>query len=118
MADKLIKNLPSSSIGDGSLVLIGDPSTGALTETSYKALKDYATAGITGSTASSSSILAVVNTYYPQVYKTPTQVSGLYAWYDATNGNSLTVSGSLNSITQWNDLSLSLIHISEPTRPY
>ena len=49
MADQLINSLNSGSINDSSLGLIGDPITGTLTQTGYHAMKDYFTAGITGS---------------------------------------------------------------------
>jgi len=45
MSKKII-NLPSGSINDSSIGFIGDPNTGALTETSYRAMKDYFQNGI------------------------------------------------------------------------
>lgn len=48
MADQLINSFPSGAVSDGSLGVFGDPNTGALSQTSYHALKDYFTAGITG----------------------------------------------------------------------
>jgi hypothetical protein len=47
MANERIIDLPSASISDNSLGFIGDPLTGALSQSSYHAMKDYFTAGIT-----------------------------------------------------------------------
>lgn len=49
MANKTINQFTTGSISDTSLLIIGDPSTGALSQTGYHAAKDYFTAGITGS---------------------------------------------------------------------
>ena len=61
MSTQLITNLSSGSISDSSLTFIGDPSTGALTQTSYHAAKDYFTNGITGSSSLSASFYNVKN---------------------------------------------------------
>ena len=65
MADQLINSLSSGSINDSSLILIGDPSVGTLTQTGYLAAKNYFTAGITGSGVNTGSLLTTssFNTY-------------------------------------------------------
>lgn len=49
MSNKTINQFTTGSISDTSLGVIGDPVTGALTQTSYHAMKDYFTTVITAS---------------------------------------------------------------------
>ena len=64
---KRIIDLPSGSISDSSLGFIGDPNSGALTETSYRAMKDYFQSGssllLTGSYVTTASFNAFTGSY-------------------------------------------------------
>jgi len=46
---------------------------------------------------------------------TPEEIT-TQAWYDASDASTITKVGA-SAVSQWDD-KLSLIHISEPTRPY
>lgn len=64
---KRIIDLPSGSISDSSLGFIGDPNSGALTETSYRAMKDYFESGsilfLTGSYVTTASFNTFTGSY-------------------------------------------------------
>lgn len=72
MSNLTINQFPSGSISDSNLGIIGDPSSGALSQTSFHAMKDYFTAGVTGSVgnintgslATTASLNSFTSSYY------------------------------------------------------
>lgn len=46
---------------------------------------------------------------------TPPSITGLVAWYDASNAGSITASGSPAHVSQWNDLSGNGYHLTQAT---
>jgi hypothetical protein len=75
MSKKII-NLPSGSINDTSIGFIGDPNTGALTETSYKAMKDYFQTGVSSLLTGSYVTTASFNIFSASYHNDSSSFSG------------------------------------------
>lgn len=104
---KKIIELTSGSISDTSQGYIGDISTGALTRTSYRAMKDYFTAGISASLSSSLYNPGQLNLFSSSVLlftgSIQTQVNNVYA-----SESRYTLTSSFNTFTaSYNSLSSS-----------
>ena len=70
MANITINQFNSGSIADSSLAVIGDPTTGALTQTSYHALRDY---------FQNTGAFVLTSSYYPDSSSFNLQISNVYA---------------------------------------
>jgi hypothetical protein len=108
MADKKINQLDSGSIAYSSLIMIGDPNTGGLTQTSYQSLKDFVgSGGTTGSfntgslttTASFNLFTASYNTdsssFDTRIKAISSSITGSYV----TTGTFQSYTASVNSFT-------------------
>ena len=107
MADKRINQLDSGSILDSSLGLIGDPVSGSLTQTSYRAMKDYFTAGITGSSGiidtgsltTTASFNTFTSSYLNDSASFNTRINSITGSGDLINTGSLLSTSSFNLFT-------------------
>lgn len=105
MANLTINQFNSGSISDSNLGVIGDPNTGALTQTGFKAMKDYFTAGITGSggnvntgsLATTASLNAFTASYYQDSSSFNTRISNITG--SNINTGSLLQTSSFNAFT-------------------